>query len=55
VRDQFVALTAEQVTLYEAMVRETMEAIATKEGIERAGLVFKQPGHHRPTAASARP
>ena len=39
--DQFVPLTAEQVTLYEAMVRETMEAIATKEGIERAGLVFK--------------
>jgi len=39
--DQFVPLTAEQVTLYEAMVRETMEAIASKEGIERAGLVFK--------------
>ena len=34
-------LTAEQVTLYEAMVRETMEAIETAEGIERAGLVFK--------------
>ena len=39
--DQFVPLTAEQVTLYQAMVRETMEAIAAKEGIERAGLVFK--------------
>ena len=39
--DLFVPLTAEQVTLYEAIVRETMEAIATKEGIERAGLVFK--------------
>jgi SNF2-related domain/SNF2 Helicase protein/Helicase conserved C-terminal domain len=39
--DLFVPLTAEQVTLYEAMVRETMEAIETKEGIERAGLVFK--------------
>jgi hypothetical protein len=39
--DQFVPLTAEQVTLYEAMVRETMQAIATSEGIERAGLVFK--------------
>jgi hypothetical protein len=39
--DLFVPLTAEQVTLYEAMVRETMEAIATKQGIERAGLVFK--------------
>ena len=39
--DQFVPLTAEQVTLYEAMVRETMEAIETRQGIERAGLVFK--------------
>ncbi len=34
-------LSAEQVTLYEAVVRETMEAITTKQGIERAGLVFK--------------
>jgi hypothetical protein len=39
--DVFVPLTAEQVTLYEAMVRETMEAIERSEGIERAGLVFK--------------
>jgi hypothetical protein len=39
--DQLVPLTAEQVTLYEAMVRETMQAIATAEGIERAGLVLK--------------
>jgi superfamily II DNA or RNA helicase len=39
--DVFVPLTAEQVTLYEAIVRETMEAIARKQGIERAGLVFK--------------
>jgi hypothetical protein len=39
--DVFVPLTAEQVTLYEAMVRETMAAIETAEGIERAGLVFK--------------
>jgi hypothetical protein len=39
--DQFVPLSAEQVTLYEAVVRETMAAIATKQGIERAGLVFK--------------
>ncbi len=39
--DVFVPLTAEQVTLYEAMVRETMEAIETRQGIERAGLVFK--------------
>ena len=34
-------LTAEQVTLYEAMVRETMKRIEDAEGIERAGLVFK--------------
>ena len=39
--DLFVPLTAEQVTLYEAMVRETMEAIETRQGIERAGLVFR--------------
>ena len=39
--DVFVPLTAEQVTLYEAMVRETLEAIERSEGIERAGLVFK--------------
>jgi SNF2-related domain/SNF2 Helicase protein len=39
--DLFVPLTAEQVTLYEAMVRETMAAIESAEGIERAGLVFK--------------
>jgi SNF2-related domain/SNF2 Helicase protein/Helicase conserved C-terminal domain len=39
--DLFVPLTAEQVTLYEAMVRETMAAIERSEGIERAGLVFK--------------
>jgi SNF2 family DNA or RNA helicase len=39
--DVFVPLTAEQVTLYEAIVRETMAAIETRQGIERAGLVFK--------------
>jgi SNF2 family DNA or RNA helicase len=39
--DLFVPLTAEQVTLYEAMVRETMKRIEDAEGIERAGLVFK--------------
>ena len=39
--DRIVPLTAEQVTLYEAVVRETMAAIEDKEGIERAGLVFK--------------
>jgi SNF2-related domain/SNF2 Helicase protein/Helicase conserved C-terminal domain len=39
--DRIVPLTAEQVTLYEAVVRETMAAIAEADGIERAGLVFK--------------
>ena len=39
--DLVVPLSAEQVTLYEAVVRETLEQIATKDGIERAGLVFK--------------
>jgi len=39
--DLFVPLTAEQVTLYEAMVRETLALIENAEGIERAGLVFK--------------
>jgi superfamily II DNA or RNA helicase len=38
--DRIVPLTSEQVTLYEAVVRETMDAIATKTGIERAGLIF---------------
>ena len=39
--DRIVPLTSEQVTLYEAVVRETMAAIAEAEGIQRAGLVFK--------------
>ncbi len=39
--DRIVPLSAEQVTLYEAVVRETMETIAASDGIERAGLVFK--------------
>jgi superfamily II DNA or RNA helicase len=39
--DVYVPLTAEQVTLYEAMVRETMALIENTDGIERAGLVFK--------------
>jgi hypothetical protein len=39
--DRIVPLTAEQVTLYEAVVRETMAAIEASEGLERAGLVFK--------------
>jgi superfamily II DNA or RNA helicase len=39
--DVVVPLTAEQTTLYEAVVRETMAAIEEKEGVERRGLVFK--------------
>ncbi len=39
--DQVVPLTAEQTTLYEAVVRQTLADIAATEGIERRGLVFK--------------
>ena len=39
--DQVVPLTAEQATLYEAVVRETMAEIAVSEGIGRRGLVLK--------------
>jgi superfamily II DNA or RNA helicase len=39
--DQVVPLTAEQTTLYEAVVRNTLADIAAKTGIERRGLVFK--------------
>jgi superfamily II DNA or RNA helicase len=39
--DLIVALTPEQVTLYEAVVRETLDLIAGTEGFERAGLVFR--------------
>jgi len=39
--DRIVALTGEQVTLYEAVVRQALAEIATRDGIERAGLVFK--------------
>ena len=39
--DQIVALTAEQATLYEAVVRETMAQIRAAEGIARRGLVLK--------------
>jgi superfamily II DNA or RNA helicase len=39
--DQVVPLTAEQTTLYEAVVRNTLADIASKTGIERRGLVFK--------------
>jgi len=36
-----VPLTTEQVSLYEAEVREALHAIATKSGIERQGLVLR--------------
>jgi len=39
--DQIVTLTAEQATLYEAVVRETMAEISEAEGIARRGLVLK--------------
>lgn len=39
--DVVVGLTAEQVTLYEAVVRETLDEIARAEGIQRRGLVLK--------------
>ena len=38
--DRVVPLTAEQATLYEAVVRETFAKIASSEGIERRGLVL---------------
>jgi superfamily II DNA or RNA helicase len=38
--DRVVPLTAEQATLYEAVVRETLATIASSEGIERRGLVL---------------
>jgi SNF2 family DNA or RNA helicase len=41
VTDRPVPLTPEQVTLYEAEVREAMETIRTKDGIERRGLVLR--------------
>ncbi len=41
VSDVPVPLTSEQVTLYEAEVREALEAIATKDGIARQGLVLR--------------
>jgi hypothetical protein len=40
-RDLVVPLTVEQVTLYEATVRESMAAIAEKQGIARRGLVLR--------------
>jgi superfamily II DNA or RNA helicase len=39
--DHLVALTREQVGLYEAVVRETVTAIRLSDGIQRRGLVLK--------------
>ncbi|MGX1887413.1 SNF2-related protein [Streptomyces sp. NPDC055287] len=39
--DRVVPLTAEQASLYEAVVRETMAKISEAEGIARRGLVLK--------------
>ncbi|MEV0227723.1 DEAD/DEAH box helicase, partial [Streptomyces sp. NPDC050704] len=39
--DRVVPLSTEQTSLYEAVVRETMDAIRTSEGIARRGLVLK--------------
>ncbi|MGA8114553.1 MAG: DEAD/DEAH box helicase, partial [Actinocatenispora sp.] len=39
--DRYVPLTAEQVTLYEAVVRDTMAEIRAAEGVARRGLVLK--------------
>ena len=40
-RDLVVPLTVEQVTLYEATVRESLAAIKEREGIARRGLVLR--------------
>jgi superfamily II DNA or RNA helicase len=39
--DQVVPLTPEQATLYQAVVREALDNISAKAGIERRGLVLK--------------
>ena len=39
--DRVVPLTAEQTTLYEAIVQETLARIRDAEGIQRQGLVFQ--------------
>ena len=39
--DRFVPLTAEQATLYEAVVRENMAAIREARGVQRRGQVLK--------------
>ncbi len=41
VTDRVVGLTEEQVTLYKAEVREALDAIRNKQGIQRQGLVFR--------------
>jgi hypothetical protein len=41
ITDLAVPLTTEQVSLYEAEVREALDAIANKSGIERQGLVLR--------------
>ncbi|HUJ64401.1 MAG TPA: SNF2-related protein, partial [Acidimicrobiales bacterium] len=41
VTDRVVGLTEEQVTLYEAEVREALDSIRIKRGIQRQGLVFR--------------
>lgn len=41
VTDRVVGLTEEQVTLYEAEVREALDAIRHQKGIQRQGLVFR--------------
>ena len=41
VTDRVVGLSEEQVTLYEAEVREALETIRAKRGIERQSLVFR--------------
>ncbi|MGH7778113.1 MAG: DEAD/DEAH box helicase [Candidatus Dormibacterales bacterium] len=39
--DVVVPMTPEQITLYEAAVREALDQIARSQGMERRGLVFK--------------
>ncbi|MFF0445242.1 DEAD/DEAH box helicase [Streptomyces sp. NPDC004609] len=39
--DRTVSLTVEQTGLYEAVVRETLDAISAADGMERRGLVMK--------------
>ncbi|WP_394619154.1 DEAD/DEAH box helicase [Lentzea sp. JNUCC 0626] len=39
--DRYVSLSVEQAALYEALTRETLEQIATSDGMARRGLVLK--------------